>query len=379
MFKYVLIAVIVLPTFTFAQKLKFSINGSISMHSPKSKVYLSYEDEQGKMNFDSSNVTNGNFHFSGIIANPGRAAIALDHTGEGLTIRNMYNKKDTRLIYLDAGVIRIVIKDSILSAKVTGPETTNDFEVYNGSVSPFNKERMQVIDESLTHYRKDPKDTLTRNEFRKKSEEIGEHVNDLTKQFIYSHPDSYVSLDLIRSMGSGSVIPKIISPLFNSLSDRIKKTSAGQRVSYELSKAGKIVAGIKAPVFSQPDINGKMVSLNDFKGKYVLVDFWASWCSGCRAENPRLVKVYEKYKDRGFTIVSISLDDASTKAAWITAIKKDGLVWTNVSDLQRSNAAAKLYGVTLIPRTFLIDPNGVIIAKDWHAEELFKKLDVVLK
>ncbi|HEX2606413.1 MAG TPA: TlpA disulfide reductase family protein [Flavisolibacter sp.] len=134
----------------------------------------------------------------------------------------------------------------------------------------------------------------------------------------------------------------------------------------------------QAPDFTLPDTTGTPVSLASFKGKYVLVDFWASWCGPCREENPNVVRVYNKYKDKNFTVLGVSLD--RTKKAWVDAIRNDGLTWTHVSDLQYwNNAAAALYKVEGIPYNVLIDPNGKIIGESLRGEDLDRKLSEVLK
>ena len=131
--------------------------------------------------------------------------------------------------------------------------------------------------------------------------------------------------------------------------------------------------GTDALDFTQNDISDKPVTLSSFKGKYVLVDFWASWCRPCRAENPNVVKIYNKFKSKNFTVLGVSLDQQ--KDAWLKAIEKDNLTWTHVSDLQQwNNAVAQLYRVQSIPQNFLIDPKGKIVAKDLRGEDLEKKL-----
>ncbi|HEU0065420.1 MAG TPA: TlpA disulfide reductase family protein [Flavisolibacter sp.] len=134
----------------------------------------------------------------------------------------------------------------------------------------------------------------------------------------------------------------------------------------------------KAPDFTLPDTSGKSVALSSFRGKYVLVDFWASWCGPCRGENPNVVKAYNQYKDKNFTILGVSLDQ--NKDAWIKAIHDDKLAWTQVSDLKFWNSApAALYNVSGIPYNFLIDPTGNIIAEDIRGQDLYATLDKVLK
>ena len=136
-----------------------------------------------------------------------------------------------------------------------------------------------------------------------------------------------------------------------------------------------VALGAIAPDFTQDDVNGTPVSLSSFKGKYVLIDFWASWCGPCRAENPNVVKAYNKFKSKNFTIIGVSLDKPEGKADWLAAIKNDGLAWTQVSDLKFwSNEVALQYAVQSIPHNFLLDPTGKIIAKDLRGNDLDKKL-----
>jgi peroxiredoxin len=146
-----------------------------------------------------------------------------------------------------------------------------------------------------------------------------------------------------------------------------------------IEAAVKSAVGIMATDFTQPDINGRSVKLSDFRGKYVLVDFWASWCGPCRAENPFVLAAYKKYKDKGFTVLGVSWDEPDTKKAWLKAIKDDGLTWTQVSDLKGSkNAASTLYGITMIPLNILIDPSGKIVARNVKDKVLDDTLNQLL-
>ncbi len=141
---------------------------------------------------------------------------------------------------------------------------------------------------------------------------------------------------------------------------------------------GGDLMGKTIPDFEQADINGKMVNIKSLRGKYVLIDFWASWCGPCRGENPNVLNAYNKYKSKNFTVLGISLD--KTKENWVDAVKKDGLVWQQLSDLKFwSNAVAQQFGIQSIPQNYLIDPNGIVIGKNLRGEALEEKLASILK
>jgi peroxiredoxin len=142
--------------------------------------------------------------------------------------------------------------------------------------------------------------------------------------------------------------------------------------------AGSALLNKPAPDFTLPDVNGKPVSLSSFKGKYVLVDFWASWCAPCRAENPNVVKAFQQFKNKNFTILGVSLD--KEKGPWTKAISDDQLTWTNISDLKFwDSQVVPMYGIQGIPYNVLLDPNGIVIAENLRGEELERKLADILK
>ncbi len=195
------------------------------------------------------------------------------------------------------------------------------------------------------------------------------------------------SLPCFADAATPSEFPKRFAALF--MGNGVNEDHWSSEGSGAEMKLGKTLApleplkhtapGAMAPDFTQNDVNGVPVKLSSFRGKYVLVDFWASWCGPCRQENPNVVRVYNKYKEKNFTILGVSLDRQGARADWLAAIKNDGLNWTQVSDLKYwSNAAAALFYVSSIPANFLIDPNGKIIAKNLRGDDLDEKLKEVL-
>ena len=168
--------------------------------------------------------------------------------------------------------------------------------------------------------------------------------------------------------------------LYQGLSASVRSTLRGQRIGEQIKRLQKVAVGAIAPDFTQNTPDNLPVKLSSLRGQYVLIDFWASWCGPCRQENPNLVKAFNTYKDKGFTILSVSLDQENGREAWVKAIQKDNLTWTHVSDLKFwNNAVAQEYGVHAVPQNFLLDPSGKIVAINLRGEELQSTLDKLLK
>lgn len=196
------------------------------------------------------------------------------------------------------------------------------------------------------------------------------------EDFIKANPSSIVSAYVLYREWSYRLTPQEIEQNIAALDRGLDKTPYVQVLKGLVPVLKSVQPGNRALDFELPDTNGKKVKLSDHFGKYLLVDFWASWCPPCRAENPNVVKLFQKYKSKGFDVFGVSLD--KSKENWLKAIKDDHLDWTQVSDLQFWNSAgAKIYGVRAIPANVLIDPNGVIIARNLYGADLEKKLEEI--
>jgi peroxiredoxin len=179
-------------------------------------------------------------------------------------------------------------------------------------------------------------------------------------------------------LGGPSPDPNEIEPLLDGLSKGLRETETARSLRNALESLKTTADGAMAPDFEQRDTLGHPVRLSSFRGKYVLLDFWASWCGPCRQENPNIVKAYNRFKSKNFTIVGISLDRQDGEFAWMKAIRADHLDWTQLSDLKFwNNAVAQLYFVQSIPKNFLIDPTGKIVAQDLRGDDLELKLEEI--
>ncbi|MEI8046722.1 MAG: TlpA disulfide reductase family protein [Bacteroidota bacterium] len=340
----------------------FTINGTVS-GADTGWVLLKKRDEGKMITADSVQMKDGKFMFTGKVELP-----------EMYYVR-MNGNYDAFSFFIENSTISLKIyADSIDKSEATGSVTQDLYTTYLKKDAASEKK----MEELYSKYMKarETKDTVTMKTLNDAMDAEQNALPVFIKEFATKNGKSVVAPYLVLSnawafsLDEIKTVNKAMDPSIAN-SDYVKKLIEREAI------LNSVQAGQPAPEFTMNDTTGKPVSLGSFKGRVVLVDFWASWCGPCRAENPNVLAAYKKYSNKGFTVLGVSLDD--NKAKWLAAIAKDGLTWTHVSDLVRwENAAAKQYGVRSIPANFLISKEGKIIASSLRGEDLMKKLEEVL-
>jgi len=357
----------------------FTIKGRITSKEPVEKVFLSYVSNGNRL-MDSSTVKDGEYGFSGTVSEPGMASMRVSYPKDpnSKSIKAISFKRDVVQLFLEASKINVVSTDSFSNVKVSGSKSHDAYQELNGMLKDINAKSEALSAEYSALYQKKDKEGMAKLESQ--FDALDEERKVIYKSYAMANPKSPIALFAVSQFAGWDIDAEKVEPVFNSLPTAVKESNGGKDLSAKIATARKTGVGAMAMEFTQNDTAGVPVSLSSFRGKYLLVDFWASWCGPCRAENPNVVKAYNQYKDKGFTILGVSLDQPNAKDKWMKAIHDDQLAWTQVSDLKYwKNDVAVLYGIQAIPQNFLIDPQGKIVGKNLRGEDLVKKLESVLK
>lgn len=347
-----------LPSLLFAQSTGFTITGKVSGLSDGSSVRINNVNDNSLI--ASSTIKSGSFSINGSIPEPGLYLITL-------------GKEQAQHIFLENTNVSISadVKD-IKNMKVQGSPSHKDFDQFRNTFNPL----MGELNANVALLNK-TENEKKRADLMFKYDSLRKRIHSEVTSFVSTKPSSYVSPFLLYITAQIIDDPFELEKTYQLLNENVRASGIGKSLNDYIAYNKVGALGTDALDFSQESPEGAQVSLSSFRGKYVLVDFWASWCKPCRMENPNVVKAYNKFSNKNFTVFGVSLD--KEKEAWVKAIKADNLTWPQVSDLQFwSNSAAVMYHVQGIPQNFLIDPNGKIVGKNLRGEELEVKLCALL-
>ena len=342
----------------------FTLTGNISGIDTGRMIFL-HRVGDDKV-YDTAQIVKGAFEFKGkIFAEEGMAAYTCFIDGR--------NDDRTTILIENAKMQFTAKADSFDNAVASGSMAQDDYNAF-GKLTASIDSATNVLGKAYSA----TSDKVAKDSLGKIYDQYDSILQTMVPAFVKTHNRSYGSAYIItRTL---LVQPKLetLEPVYNSLDSTIKQSKQGKIIADVIEAVKKTSVGQMAPDFTMNDRDGKPVALSSLRGKYIFLDFWASWCGPCRRENPNIVAAYAKFHSPKFDILGVSLD--SKKDKWEEAITKDKLTWNHVSDLKGwGNTAAKTYGIRAIPANLLLDKDGKILARNLYGDDLDKKLAEVLK
>jgi peroxiredoxin len=352
----------------FAQK--FTLEGQLLRINRKaSQVILTYSRGDGRVT-DTGKVQQGKYRFSGTLLEPVMAQLMVIYqqpdTGRMTLARY---RRDISNVFLQGGALQVISADSFSNIQVKGSAAHQAYLTLK-KLLQSNEDQQDQLSKSY----QEAEEQNNPGRLKKIQEEYDQLDRErklIYAKFVKDNPHSPVALFAVEQFAGWDIQPDETEALLNVLPVKARQLPGGQELARKIASARKTSVGAEAIEFVQNDTNGVATRLSSFRGKYVLLDFWASWCGPCRAENPNLVRVFQQYKGKGLHIIGISLDQPNARDRWLKAIYDDRLEWTQLSDLKFwRNEVAVQYGIQAIPQNFLIDPSGKIVAKNLRGESL---------
>ena len=348
----------------------YTLSGTIKGEPANgTQIFLRTTDSLNQLvSVDTTTVENGSFVFSGA-----------QQAEPKLHFVFMESNQGNVPVVIENGNIEMTFqKDSMNFAKIKG---TVQNELFMGFLEESRKLSERAMSMQMDMRDAAQKmDTATVASIREEFQEFQEEAKNFNIDFIKQNPNALISVIILGNVMASQALPlEEVKALFEALTPEIKDTEPGRKLKAQLDSMKSTELGAKAPEFSAPTPQGDLLALSDVTGnsKLTLVDFWAAWCGPCRRENPNIVSVYHQFKDKGFTVLGVSLDTRAED--WKKAIEADGLEWNHISNLQRFNdPIAQLYSINAIPAAFLLDENGIIVAKDLRGPALGAKVAELL-
>lgn len=339
-----------------AQNKQLTISGN-TVDAENCGVLFSYVAPDKSVKKDTMFVKNGKFSTRGE---------AFNERVIGQVIVYAQPKDYSVLFYLEPGSIQLNLEGDRHKDRRGGTPLNNELQQYTD---------METVALDSVNSQRKPEERLTRY-----SPDAQPIVLDVVRKYMLKYPHSVIGIDQMELLVRGYKKPEALITVFNLMDDAVKSSKEGMAVKAAIDGMRATAIGNTAPDFSLPDSKGKELALSSLKGKYVLIDFWATWCVPCMAEMPNVKKAYTQFSNKNFEILGVSLDKPGANERWLEVIKKQELNWPQVSDFKFwDSKVVSLYDLSSIPMNFLLDPSGKIIAKNLRGEALTEKLTAVLK
>jgi peroxiredoxin len=353
----------------------YVINGTAKGIYNGIRVYLNTADERGnQISQDTAVVMDETFKFEGKIESPEVWFLSINNVNGFIPIM------------VENETIEVVIdKNDLKASKITGTKSNEALNEYNDGFNKLMDKRNDLNKRFGASM--NSTDSIVKAKLSAEYENINHEISNYPYTFLETNNDNYFSLSIVENILKTN--PTDVDPVhkaFSNLDNELKNSLSGKNISNKINalkiqneRLTMLNIGKEAPNFSAPNPDGKQLSLNEIKGKVTIIDFWASWCGPCRRENPNVVKVYEKYHDKGLEIISVSLDKPGQKEKWLKAIEDDKLTWHHVSNLQYfQDPVAQQYNIQSIPATYILDADGKIVAKSLRGQALEDKIAEML-